>query len=478
MGEEISTAHFSTQEFKEFARRLEQETELLQEILYSGGFDNRNMACGFELEAWLIDASLQAAPVNIKFLELAQHPALAPELARFNFEINGSTHALNGCALSHSQVQLESIWEHCEKVASQLNARPVLCGILPTLTLNNVSLQNLSDSARYAALNNQILRQRKGKPLKVEISGVEHLNIEHSDIMLEAASTSFQLHMQVPVDEAIHYYNAALAISAPLIAIAANSPLLFGRRLFAETRVPLFEQAVEVGGYAGVAAGPLRRAGFGSGYLKRSVFEAFAENQQHFPPLLPTLFESSPAELKHLRFHNGTIWRWNRPLIDFIGNRPHIRIEHRILPSGPTITDMFANAALFYGMVHALAQQQNEPVTNVPFADIKNNFYTTAQHGMNANIHWGNSKHTPVRKLLNDTLLPLAREGLRDMGIIQADIDYFLGIINGRLETGQTGADWQASFLEKTANDRVLLLDAMLTNQELGQPVHQWALPS
>jgi hypothetical protein len=243
---------------------------------------------------------------------------------------------------------------------------------LPTLQDSDLTLNNISLLDRYRALNEQVLRQRNGVEITLNINGDDHLQVSHKDVMLEAAATSLQIHIQVPQDIAARYYNASILLSAPMVAISANSPCLFGKRLWQETRIPVFEQAVPTGGYGGAAFGPVHRVSFGLDYARRSLFECFQENLEHYPLLLPVHYQDDIGKLKHLRLHNGTIWRWNRPLIGFDEDQtPHLRIEHRVCASAPSTVDDIANIAFYYGLVHFYATLDEPPENIMPFADAK-----------------------------------------------------------------------------------------------------------
>ena len=479
MGRNIDSTEFSSDHFQEFGRRLQQETEWLLELSANHQLDQRQRKIGFELEAWLLDKNAHPAPVNERYLVLANNPLLSPELSQFNIELNTLPQVLQGDALARSQRLLTDTWSDCITLGQNMDISLGLFGILPTLQPSDLNLEQISNTNRFAALNRQIISQRKGRPLKVEISGYEHLRIEHPDVMLESAATSFQVHLQVPAEQAVRYYNASLLLSAISVAVAANSPFLFGKQLISETRIPLFEQAVEVGGYAGAAQGPLKRVGFGSSYLKQSIGEAFVENVQHFPVLLPTLFDAPLPELQHLRLHNGTIWRWNRPLIDFNADgQAHIRIEHRVMPAGPSLIDMWANAAFYYGLVHVCAQQWPIWEQQINFATAKDNFYKAAQQGLNTRIKWQQDKIYNIRKLILRELLPMAREGLQDLRIAGADCELYLDIIKERVANERTGSDWQIEFVRRTGCDMQLLTESYLQQQQSNQPVHTWELPS
>jgi gamma-glutamyl:cysteine ligase YbdK (ATP-grasp superfamily) len=475
MGDEITHSNFLATDFELFNKHLQQETRLLGQWFEDGAFSLRVPVCGLELEAWLIDRQALPAPVNRQFLEQMNDPLVVPELAKFNVELNVDPEPLHGKALSQLHRGLQQTWDRCGAVAADLDTRLVMAGILPSVTQQDLTLANMSELKRYRALNEQVLRLRGGEPLMLDIHGRQHLNILHNDVMLESATTSLQLHLKVSVQDAVRYYNAAQIVSAPLVAAAANSPYLFGKDLWDETRIPLFEQSVEVGGFAAASRGPVRRVSFGTGYAKESLFECFVENQEHFPVLLPIHFEDPDREMRHLRLHNGTIWRWNRPLIGYDEDgTPHLRIEHRVLPAGPTVIDSIASAAFFYGLVHALATRDVAPEIQLPFATARDNFYAVARIGLDAQITWLDGRKLPVQTLLLDQLIPLARYGLGLLEIDEQDRDLYLGIVKDRIRNACTGANWQRAYVARHACDMQTLTEAYYERQQSRAPVHEW----
>jgi gamma-glutamyl:cysteine ligase YbdK (ATP-grasp superfamily) len=477
MGQEICASHFHKADFDRFARRLSEESLLLQRLFDEGALSSRHGCGGFELEAWLVDRAGNPAPINEAYLALLGEGALySPELSRFNVELNSTPLQVEGDALSRMQQELQSNWDHCRSVAQQLDADLMMVGILPTVRDEMLTLEQMSNMARYRALNEQVLRLRQGRPMQLDIQGQHHLHSEHTDVMLEAATTSFQIHLQVDQHRAVRYYNAMQILSAPMVAVSANSPLLFGKRLWQETRIPLFEQAVAVGGFDGAAFGPIRRVSFGSGYARRSLMETFVENRDHFPLLLPVDLGEETAQFNHLRLHNGTIWRWNRPLIGFdLDGTPHLRIEHRVIPAGPTVLDAIANSAFFFGLVHSLAEQEEPPELQLDFAHARDNFYQAARFGLSAQVDWIDGRHGRMRDLLQ-ALLPRAREGLQQQGCSAADIELYLGVIAARLQSGQTGAAWQLQWLDRHGEEMTGLVAAYRERQDSGEPVHRWNL--
>jgi hypothetical protein len=477
MGQEINRTRFSEADLEQFSARLAEETAALRSFAQAGGFRDARYVAGFELEAWLLDHAGLPKPVNEAYLRALSDPLVVPELSRFNVELNASPLEVGAGVLAAMEESLLATWDRCQQVAHGMDAVLAMIGILPTIRDEDLCLANMSAMKRFDVLNAQVLQQRDGAPIRIDIEGTDQLHLSRPDVMLEAATTSFQLHLQVPFDLAGRYYNASLISCAPLLAAAVNSPLLFGQRLWQETRVPLFEQSVELGGYNGLAEPTVRRVTFGRDYVARSPLELFEENLEHYPVLLPMPQAEAAARFPHLRLHNGAIWRWVRPLIGFdAAGRAHVRLEQRVLPSGPTVLDMVANAALYFGLVHALARQPGAAESSLPFADARANFYAAARHGLQAELTWLDGRRYPVRDWLLEIGLPLARRGLQEFGLPDAEIEHYLGVVEARVRNGQTGAAWQLQRLARVGGDLHRMMDDYLDNQRSGAPVHQWDL--
>jgi len=472
MGQEIEASRFTRADFEDFEQRLRAETELLASWFADGVFAATPKVGGFELEAWLVGPDMLPAPAVEDFLERLDDPLVVPELATFNAEINGTPQPLNDRALSHLATELEATWSRCTRAAAELDARLAMIGILPTVRPDYLDLEHMTPRRRYRALNEQILALRRGRPLTLEIHGRDRLFVEQQDVMLESAATSFQIHLKVTAAEAARVYNCSKILAAPMVGITANSPYLFGCDLWDETRIPLFEQAVSVGGSIFS-----ERVTFGLRYVDASVLECFRANVARFPVLLPQLMDEPMERLAHLRLHNGTIWRWNRPLIGFdSAGTPHLRIEHRVVPAGPSVTDAIANAALYFGAVHELSREETPPEPRLSFLTAKANFYAAAREGLATEIEWLDGRVAPLRDVLREDLLPRARRGLIDMGIDADEADLWLGVIAERLRTGQTGAAWQRAFVAHHGPDMQGLTSAYLDRQQSGRPVHEWTL--
>ncbi len=477
MGNEIPSDHFSLEDHQLFNAQLQQETSIFDQWFSQNRFADEQRMFGYELEAWLVDENCRPLPANEQFLKMLNHPLVVPELASFNVELNSLPQHLSGSAFSDMQHNLNQIFGLCRRQAQLLNGDILTIGILPTVRQKDLSLHNMSDSQRYRALNEQVLRLRQGRPLQINIKGEEHLRIEHDDVMLEAAATSFQLHLQVPLDKAKRYYNAAVILSGSMVAVTGNAPFLFGKHLWEETRIPLFEQAVAVGGCGQRAEveGDLKRVFFGTGYIESSLMECFQENLEHFPAILPVLFEDQPEELAHLRLHNGTIWRWNRPLVGFDEQgEPHLRIEHRVISAGPSVVDIVANAALFVGAINSLIEQQQPPECDLAFNHARRNFYQAARFGLKADLYWLGNKQIDARTHVLQQLIPLARSGLERLDISDKDICFYLDIIKQRVTSGQTGTNWQQRYAANHHYDMQALTAAYATLQRQGEPVHVW----
>jgi len=478
MGEEINAVEFSDHDFSNFKKHLESETQRLASWFANNQLSSHPQKAGYELEVWIVDKQANPAPLNDTFLKKLNNNLVSPELSRFNIELNGEPENLNNKALSNLHASLNKSWQHCKTVANDFDASLIMIGILPSVTAEQLVLKNMSNMKRYFALNKQVLEQRNGKPLFLDIVGHEHLKSEHSDVMLESATTSFQLHWQIPIEQSVRAYNASIIASAATVAVSANSPYLFGKDLWDETRIPLFEQSVEVGGFNDAAFGPTKRVSFGSGYARQSLMETFKENIDHFPILLPVNYQHPEEKLKYLRLHNGTLWRWNRPLIGFDEqtNQPHIRIEHRVIAAGPTITDSIANAAFYYGLANYLATLEPAPEIDIPFSTAKDNFYNAAKSSLNAHVKWLEGYQGKMKPLIQYHLLDNAEQGLKQLGIDYEDIEFYLGIIEQRVNNEQTGSRWLRKYKQKNQCTMQQLSSAYEKHQNTGKPVHTWAI--
>ena len=472
MGQEIADSRFTADDFACFNEHLQRETRLLESWFRDGVFCDQGGVGGFELEVCLVGQDGRPAPVNVSVLDALDDPLIVPELARFNLELNGEPVVLQDDALTRLHRILQQVWGKCAQAAEDEQAHLMMVGILPSARESDFSLKNMSPLKRYRALDEQLYELRGGEPLAIDIEGRERLEFVHDDVMLESATTSFQIHLKVSAVQAVRFFNAAKIVSAPMVAIGANSPYLFGADLWDETRIPLFEQSVRVG-----ASDLTKRVSFGIRYLRETMMECFQANLDRYPVLLPRCMDLPDERMAHVSLHNGTIWRWNRPLIGFDATgQPHLRVEHRVLPAGPSTIDSIANMAFFLGLIHTLVNDPIAPESLLGFQQAKENFYAAARDGLDAEIQWLNGGLISIRELCRDHLMPQAAAGLKMIGLDRGDAEGWLEIIRHRLETGQTGAVWQRRWVKRHGHDMVALVQAYLDRQNSGLPVSQWAL--
>lgn len=470
MGQEINAKTFTDADVAAFHRQLRKETTQLAELFSHGGFSEARQVGGFELEAWLVGEAAAPVPRNADFLAAVASADVVPELSQFNFELNVEPRTLGGRCLAQFEEDLARTWQLCRDKAGELGLDVMMVGIHPQLKDSQLVLRHISAGRRYRALNERILKLRNRMPIVLDIQGREHLHTEHMDVMLEAATTSFQIHLQLPQGQSVRAYNAAQIVSAPLLAVGANSPYLFGVDLWDETRVPLFEQAVNIGQ-------PPQRVTLGETYVHESLLECFEQNLRDYPVLIPACSDEPSESFPYLRLHNGTIWRWNRPLLGFdASGQPHLRVENRVLPAGPTVVDMLANAALFWGAVETMSRAREPAEHRLPFEKVKTNFYGAVRQSLDCQVQWLNGRTYDCASLVREELLPMASEGLAALGVATQDAQRLLGVIEDRVRSRQNGAHWQRRWVAKHGRDMEGLSCTYLQNQHRGQPVHLWEI--
>jgi hypothetical protein len=491
VGEDVEARRFSREDRRRYREKLHLCLDALERMLAEAAFDFERPMTGLEVELYLIDDEYDPAMRNTEVLDQIADPTFQTELGRFNLEINVRPRTLGGDGSATLEQELRAALNHAHQRAGTVGAHMVMVGVLPTLREEHLNASAMSSNPRYALLNDQIFAAR-GEDLALDIRGPESLALTVDTILPEAACTSVQFHLQVSPEEFADYWNAAQCIAAVQVAIGANSPFLLGRQLWAETRIPLFEQATDTRSAELAAQGVRPRVWFGERYIT-SVFDLFTENFTYFPPLLPITDEEDPIavldaggtpRLPELRLHNGTIWRWNRPVYDVVDGRPHLRVENRVLPSGPSVIDILANGALYYGLLRTLVAADRPIWTQLSFATARANFETAARDGIDARIYWPGSGEVPVTELIADTLLPLARQGLADWRVDDAVSERLLGVIEGRCRTGVNGAVWQSRRVkaaEEAGMSRDEALHQMLAeyceHMHRNDPVHTWPSP-
>ena len=493
MGESDFDQQFDEKTSQAFMKALLEDLRALEYMIATGGFETGVARIGAEQEMFLVDRNMRPAPISLEVLDHAKDSRLTTEIARFNLEANLTPLSLTGRCFQQMEKELNELLSLVRKSAETFGADVLLSGILPTLQKSDLTLENLAPIPRYSQLNEGVMRLRGGA-FSIHIKGLDELQISHDNIMMESCNTSFQVHFQTSPAEFASHYNMAQAITAPVLAAAVNSPLLFGHRLWQETRVALFQHSIDSRSRTQLARGQPTRVSFGDRWLKNSVVELFHDQISRFRPIMITQPDEDPFQLlargetpllSALRMHNGTVWRWNRACYGVADGIAHLRIENRALPSGPTVQDEMANAALFVGLMIALPPEYGEIAKRLSFDNAKENFFAAARNGLNAQLKWLDGKSISATSLILNELLPLARAGLKDARVDSSDIDKYLGVLEERVRSGQTGAQWMLDSLVSVKrhmghepNDMRtrILTSTILARQKENKPVHEWKL--
>jgi hypothetical protein len=475
MGTPLLKHSFDETDFKSFRSALTSETALLKKWVKQKQLSAQSKESGLELEGWLLNKDFLPNHSNLKFIESLNDPHWVPEVTDSSLELNSDHYVLQGHVLSAHHDNLAHFVHACEKKALQNNKHVIYIGGLPVNKISYFTPNELTNAHRYYALDARLNTLRQGKPIRLDINGTkESLSLLHQSVAIAGAISAFQIHIRVSLEESARCYNAAQIISAPMIALGCNSPILMGSQLWHENRIPLLEQVFQFNRTGRQSINS--RVFFGRKYVKESILELFTENLS-FESLLPQLFDTPKETLAHLKLHNGTIYRWNRPVVDFDGDGcPHFRIEHRVLPAGNSIVDMCANLAFFIGLIQALSTQKTPLEHQLAFKNAKNNFYEAARCGLLAQLIWTDNKKISAIDLILKTLLPVAYEGLNQLDVNKDEANFYLAIIEARVRTGKTGSSWQKQFLEKNNGDLLHLIKTYIALQTKGHPVHEWSL--
>jgi gamma-glutamyl:cysteine ligase YbdK (ATP-grasp superfamily) len=488
MGRDIQAIKISGEDRRRYRDKVRRSLEVFARMLHEHMFDTSPSQVGLEIELNLVDSRGEPSMHNAAVLDAIADPAWATELGQFNLEINVPPRHLEGDAMADQEQEVRASLNAADAKARGTGSRLVMIGILPTLAEQDMTEGTLSSNERYKVLNEQIFAAR-GENMRIEIDGDEQLITDADSITPEAACTSVQLHLQVSPDAFAHYWNAAQAIAGVQVALAANSPFLFGRQLWHETRITLFEQATDTRPDELKQQGVRPRVWFGERWIT-SVFDLFEENIRYFPALLPICEDEDPQaeldrgvspQLAEMSLHNGTVYRWNRPVYAVVDGKPHLRVENRVLPAGPSVADVMANAAFYYGLVRSLAEAQRPVWTQMSFTTAAENLHEAARYGLDAQLYWPGLGEAPAAELVLRRLLPQAHEGLLGWGVDPAHADRLLGIIEQRCLTGRTGAAWQmatAKAITEHGADRPEALRRMtqlyIEHMHTNAPVHTW----
>jgi gamma-glutamyl:cysteine ligase YbdK (ATP-grasp superfamily) len=490
LGEDVAARTFSREDRQQYREKLRRCLDVFGRMLGQSRFDFERPLTGIEIEFNLVDEGFDPAMRNADVLSAIANHDFQTELGQFNIEINVRPRSLAGRAADELETELRASLNDANARAMAIGAHIVMIGMLPTLTPAHLTAESISANPRYQLMNEQIFAAR-GEDLHITIDGPERLAVYADTIAPESACTSVQFHLQVSPQDYAANWNAAQCVAGVQVALGANSPFLFGKELWRETRIALFEQATDTRPQELKAQGVRPRVWFGERWIT-SVFDHFEENVTYFPALLPVCDAEDPAEvlargdipqLAELRMHNGTIYRWNRPVYDVVRGKPHLRVENRVLPAGPTVVDVLANGAFYYGLLRMLAYQDRPVWTQMSFRAAEDNFNEGARHGIHAQLYWPGLGTVPATELVLRRLLPLAHEGLAAWGVDGRVADRLLGIIEQRCITHQNGAEWQARTFHALEEQREPLdrgdalremLRRYVEHMHANEPVHTW----
>ncbi len=492
VGAEVEAKSYTREQRQRYREKVRQNLDVFEQMLADSQFEFERPMTGMEIELNLVDDDYQPRFANVEVLAAIADADFQTELAQYNIEMNVQPRPLPGDAALELERDLRASLNNAETKARQTGARIVPIGILPTIMPEHFAGEWITANNRYTALNDSIFFAR-GEDIYLDIEGPtgERVATYSDTIAPESACTSVQLHLQVAPQTFAAYWNAAQAIAGPQLALAANSPFFFGKRLHAETRIELFKQATDTRPIELKNQGVRPRVFFGERWIT-SIFDLFEENVRYFPALLAECSDEDPVALleegraptlPELRLHNGTVYRWNRPIYDVVAGRPHLRVENRVLPAGPSMIDVLANAAFYYGVVRYLATEDRPIWTKMSFPAAEENFRLCARDGIDARVYWPGFGEVGADELVLRHLLPLAHEGLTEWGVSEAVRDRYLSVIEGRCTTGVNGATWQTAKvrrLEAAGADRRSALAEMLAEyaarMHANEPVHTWPL--
>ncbi|MBS9460890.1 CBS domain-containing protein [Flagellimonas sp. 389] len=486
MGEHIPKSKSDDLERKAFVRHLLNDIKALELLLERNLIEDGIIRIGAEQEMCLVDNEFRPSGKSLDLLERIDDPHFTTELASYNLEINLDPFQLGGDCFSKVEQQLGQLLNKARTKAKELGIHILLTGILPTISKNELGIDFMTPIPRYYKLN-ETLKSFRGDHFSLKIRGVDELTLRHDSVLFEACNTSFQLHLQIPPNDFIKSYNWSQAIAGPVLGICCNSPFLLGRELWKETRIALFQQSLDTRKWTNTLKEQIARVGFGNHWQKDSVVEIFKEDISAHRIILTKAIEKESLEvlknggapkLDALNLYNGTVYRWNRPCYGVGNGKPHLRIENRYIPSGPTAIDELANFAFWVGLMVGRPKKFDDMPSVMDFKEAKLNFIKAARTGRQTVFFWL-GKPITLKKLLVNELLPIAYEGLKKHGVDEKDIDRLLGIIRARTKKG-TGAEWQVENFRnlrkhmKLDSVLVALTKAISDNQLKDIPVHKW----
>ena len=470
MGLEVHKSNYNQDDYQKFEQLWLEELDFVHTLFDNPQNFSQAKRIGYELEACLLDQHNEPAPLNFAILDDLNSDDFANELAKYDLEINGAVFKLDATAPTLLHQGLHQKWQTLTASAKKFDTHLGLFGVLPNLRKEHFDRQKYqSQMKRYSLFSKRIFEMRQ-ESLDLLFHGVDEVALSRNDVMSEALCTSLQIHFQIPFSQSVEYYHAALIASVVMVGVCANSSLVLGKRAWHESRIPIFEQSVDSRDQARRVQGDIKRVHFAQNYIS-SWQELFAQNQ-HFRVILPDVMDHPKEKLYHFNMHNGTIWRWIRPILGRDGDgKWTLRMELRALPAGPTLHDTQANLWFMIGLIEALVHQDID-LTALPFEKLRDDFYHIAKYGVHASFHDPKTlQKVKLSSWIESEGITLARQGFKRLGI--KDCEEHIETIQGRLK--QNGATWKLAHYEKHQNITKLMEDYM-HNFNQNTPVHRWSL--
>lgn len=480
---------------QKFVRTLLRDVQAMEYMLEKDWFEKDIVRIGAEQEIFLVDKqTMKPAPINLDILaKMSQYNWLKPELAKFNLETNLIPREFKDNCLREMEMEGIDYLQKIRKIAASFNVDVALVGILPSLHRNDMEMHNLTPNARYKEILDITKAQLNGNSFSFHIEGIDELRLKQESALLPACSTSYQVHLQVSPTDFAKFYNIAQLVAGPMLAISANASLVFGKRLWHESRMSLYRQSSDTRIPGQFMRQESARVNFGDDWIQHSVMDLYREDISRFRVLLGGVVEEDALDmikagkvpnLKALQIHNSTVYRWNRPCYGISPNgQPHLRIENRMLSAGPTVVDEMANTAFWLGLMIGIANEYEDIKKRISFADVKDNFGKAARYGIHSELNWLGGQKKPAKQLITKVLLPIARAGLRSRAINEEDIDRYLSIIEQRAKKQLNGASWMVKAYERLNTQfnkqkaLATLTASMVQQQWTHQPVHTWSMP-
>ncbi len=489
MGEQNISRGGDNEAKRLFTRAVLNDLRALELMIEKGFIESGARRIGAEQEMFITDQDYSPNLTALDILNDIKDDRFTNEIALFNIEANLTPRRFEGKCLSAMEEEIKEVFSIAKQHASEHDSKIILAGILPTLRQMDLTMDSITPVDRYYELNDR-LREIRGSDFRMDIRGIDELSVTHDNFLLEAMNTSFQVHFQVSGNEFVDMYNLSQAVTAPLMAVAVNSGLIHHNRLWHESRIAVFQNSIDTRSTAHQKRGTQPRVHFGNEWIE-SIVDVFRDDISRFSVVLTSEFEEDPVamvhagempKLKALMLHNGTVYRWNRPCYGVKDNIPHLRIENRVLPSGPSVIDEVANSAFYFGLMSGMGNQVEDITKALRFSDARNNFLQACRTGLECHFNWINGESISATRLIKDELLPIAENGLNASGLDKGDIERYLTNIEKRVMSKQTGAKWAIKSISEMSSDlhpdekvRAIVAE-MHDQQELDTPIYEWPL--